>query len=180
GDLVHREHGGRKPGGGPEEIATGHPGPGGIGVHALADALTHMTSEEERGPLLFRGHRATRGPLVSLEVLEDIELHTLPPDRINGQTAVRPPTDTDPRVPPARVPPPSCPASSRRRATRTGRSTSAAPRRSQARFSRASSLSESERQARVARRWVDAGQRSEEHTSELQSLRHLVCRLLLE
>src|SRR5205814_9250489 len=26
----------------------------------------------------------------------------------------------------------------------------------------------------------DRGQRSEEHTSELQSLRHLVCRLLLE
>src|SRR5437899_9790429 len=26
----------------------------------------------------------------------------------------------------------------------------------------------------------DPGQRSEEHTSELQSLRHLVCRLLLE
>src|SRR5205814_8252803 len=26
----------------------------------------------------------------------------------------------------------------------------------------------------------DAGRRSEEHTSELQSLRHLVCRLLLE
>src|SRR5258705_5797887 len=30
---------------------------------------------------------------------------------------------------------------------------------------------------RVGRRWVV---RSEEHTSELQSLRHLVCRLLLE
>src|ERR1039458_10863812 len=33
-------------------------------------------------------------------------------------------------------------------------------------------------------RWTDAGlfddERSEEHTSELQSLRHLVCRLLLE
>src|SRR5436853_3648440 len=27
---------------------------------------------------------------------------------------------------------------------------------------------------------LDAGLRSEEHTSELQSLRHLVCRLLLE
>src|SRR5258705_9224428 len=27
---------------------------------------------------------------------------------------------------------------------------------------------------------VEQGQRSEEHTSELQSLRHLVCRLLLE
>jgi len=27
---------------------------------------------------------------------------------------------------------------------------------------------------------VDGGKRSEEHTSELQSLRHLVCRLLLE
>src|SRR5438045_5914164 len=27
---------------------------------------------------------------------------------------------------------------------------------------------------------IDAGARSEEHTSELQSLRHLVCRLLLE
>src|SRR5258705_10161730 len=27
---------------------------------------------------------------------------------------------------------------------------------------------------------ADAGMRSEEHTSELQSLRHLVCRLLLE
>src|SRR5437899_8735542 len=30
----------------------------------------------------------------------------------------------------------------------------------------------------LARRW--RGTRSEEHTSELQSLRHLVCRLLLE
>src|ERR1035441_9061508 len=28
--------------------------------------------------------------------------------------------------------------------------------------------------------WTNNGQRSEEHTSELQSLRHLVCRLLLE
>src|ERR1035441_10795190 len=35
---------------------------------------------------------------------------------------------------------------------------------------------------RVRQRTADAGvdQRSEEHTSELQSLRHLVCRLLLE
>src|SRR5205814_7421063 len=32
----------------------------------------------------------------------------------------------------------------------------------------------------VARRWDAALCRSEEHTSELQSLRHLVCRLLLE
>src|ERR1039458_6569248 len=29
-------------------------------------------------------------------------------------------------------------------------------------------------------RWTDDIERSEEHTSELQSLRHLVCRLLLE
>src|SRR5436853_1675046 len=29
-------------------------------------------------------------------------------------------------------------------------------------------------------RWLDQLRRSEEHTSELQSLRHLVCRLLLE
>src|SRR5262245_63685117 len=28
--------------------------------------------------------------------------------------------------------------------------------------------------------WADLSSRSEEHTSELQSLRHLVCRLLLE
>src|SRR5262245_64319950 len=33
--------------------------------------------------------------------------------------------------------------------------------------------------ARVARIGVKHGARSEEHTSELQSLRHLVCRLLL-
>src|SRR5262245_62517478 len=35
---------------------------------------------------------------------------------------------------------------------------------------------------RIAHKWRSAGQhlRSEEHTSELQSLRHLVCRLLLE
>src|SRR5437899_11876901 len=33
---------------------------------------------------------------------------------------------------------------------------------------------------RSARRRRNAGKRSEEHTSELQSLRHLVCRLLLE
>src|SRR5258705_9094968 len=31
-----------------------------------------------------------------------------------------------------------------------------------------------------ARANLDTGSRSEEHTSELQSLRHLVCRLLLE
>src|SRR5258705_4101788 len=31
-----------------------------------------------------------------------------------------------------------------------------------------------------ARQWVAVIVRSEEHTSELQSLRHLVCRLLLE
>src|SRR5215472_19385660 len=30
------------------------------------------------------------------------------------------------------------------------------------------------------KRWVKPPARSEEHTSELQSLRHLVCRLLLE
>src|SRR5687768_17920190 len=30
------------------------------------------------------------------------------------------------------------------------------------------------------RRWTAAGRRSEEHTSELQSRLHLVCRLLLE
>src|SRR5690625_5945764 len=33
---------------------------------------------------------------------------------------------------------------------------------------------------RTGMRVVDAGQRSEEHTSELQSRGHLVCRLLLE
>src|SRR5438045_9752572 len=33
---------------------------------------------------------------------------------------------------------------------------------------------------RAVRRGADHGARSEEHTSELQSLRHLVCRLLLE
>src|SRR5438045_8037462 len=33
---------------------------------------------------------------------------------------------------------------------------------------------------RVAPRALSARERSEEHTSELQSLRHLVCRLLLE
>src|SRR5438045_4864764 len=32
----------------------------------------------------------------------------------------------------------------------------------------------------IASRARDGGTRSEEHTSELQSLRHLVCRLLLE
>src|SRR5438045_4508616 len=31
-----------------------------------------------------------------------------------------------------------------------------------------------------SRRWSPVNTRSEEHTSELQSLRHLVCRLLLE
>src|SRR2546430_13389621 len=52
----------------------------------ISDPLAHVAREEERGPLLFGSHRATSGPLVSLEVLEDIELHTLPPDRIDGQT----------------------------------------------------------------------------------------------
>src|SRR5258705_9890649 len=46
------------------------------------------------------------------------------------------------------------------------------------------SLSPKEREARGCRLWtfvrVRARSRSEEHTSELQSLRHLVCRLLLE
>src|SRR5262245_64968010 len=37
-----------------------------------------------------------------------------------------------------------------------------------------------EREIRVAAQGVPRAQRSEEHTSELQSLRHLVCRLLLE
>src|SRR5437899_12092539 len=37
-----------------------------------------------------------------------------------------------------------------------------------------------EKGARRARRRRGDGARSEEHTSELQSLRHLVCRLLLE
>src|SRR2546425_7598634 len=32
----------------------------------------------------------------------------------------------------------------------------------------------------VTARWIDAPPRSEEHTSELQSLAYLVCRLLLE
>src|SRR5205814_4529386 len=36
------------------------------------------------------------------------------------------------------------------------------------------------RDARVVRKLLDGMDRSEEHTSELQSLRHLVCRLLLE
>src|SRR5262245_63477415 len=35
-------------------------------------------------------------------------------------------------------------------------------------------------QVRASRRATAMGTRSEEHTSELQSLRHLVCRLLLE
>src|SRR5438045_5045270 len=35
-------------------------------------------------------------------------------------------------------------------------------------------------QCRSAKPWPCACERSEEHTSELQSLRHLVCRLLLE
>src|SRR5258705_8991950 len=34
--------------------------------------------------------------------------------------------------------------------------------------------------ARPGGRWARESRRSEEHTSELQSLRHLVCRLLLE
>src|SRR5262245_64026271 len=34
--------------------------------------------------------------------------------------------------------------------------------------------------ARACRTWRTTPRRSEEHTSELQSLRHLVCRLLLE
>src|SRR5205814_4416056 len=38
----------------------------------------------------------------------------------------------------------------------------------------------SRRRASSAGRRPSAGSRSEEHTSELQSLRHLVCRLLLE
>src|SRR3712207_7882303 len=33
---------------------------------------------------------------------------------------------------------------------------------------------------RLERQWADAGIRSEEHTSELQSRQYLVCRLLLE
>src|ERR1035438_10852766 len=37
-----------------------------------------------------------------------------------------------------------------------------------------------EERGRVQEAWRDYVVRSEEHTSELQSLRHLVCRLLLE
>src|SRR5437899_9998275 len=36
------------------------------------------------------------------------------------------------------------------------------------------------RTSRSGSMWFNATHRSEEHTSELQSLRHLVCRLLLE
>src|SRR5205814_9570345 len=36
------------------------------------------------------------------------------------------------------------------------------------------------RRDRLQPRGIEGGLRSEEHTSELQSLRHLVCRLLLE
>src|SRR5262249_60321433 len=35
----------------------------------------HVAREEERGSLFFSGHRAAGGTLISLEVLEDIELH---------------------------------------------------------------------------------------------------------
>src|SRR2546422_7498262 len=37
-----------------------------------------------------------------------------------------------------------------------------------------------ERRGRVLKAWLQHGARSEEHTSELQSRLHLVCRLLLE
>src|SRR5258705_5201307 len=42
------------------------------------------------------------------------------------------------------------------------------------------SVEETVDQARCARLRIPSKPRSEEHTSELQSLRHLVCRLLLE
>src|SRR5262245_62376808 len=42
------------------------------------------------------------------------------------------------------------------------------------------SLHRSYSQFHRPRRWLQFNDRSEEHTSELQSLRHLVCRLLLE
>src|SRR5437899_9451612 len=41
-------------------------------------------------------------------------------------------------------------------------------------------LREAGKKTRHTRGYVDQVARSEEHTSELQSLRHLVCRLLLE
>src|SRR2546428_9504792 len=39
GDLVHRQHGGRKPRGSPEEIATGQPSLGGTGVDRKSTRL---------------------------------------------------------------------------------------------------------------------------------------------
>src|SRR5947199_7830625 len=41
-------------------------------------------------------------------------------------------------------------------------------------------VAQESREVRIGRGTRIAAQRSEEHTSELQSLRHLVCRLLLE
>src|SRR5436853_5715573 len=43
-----------------------------------------------------------------------------------------------------------------------------------------SSFSDSSISGHTQYAWRPSAQRSEEHTSELQSLRHLVCRLLLE
>ncbi len=101
GDLVHGQHGGREPGGGPEEIATRHPGLGGIDVHVLADLLAHVTREEERCPLRFGGHGAMSGALVSLEVLENIELHASPPDQTDRQVPQAPhPTPVSTRIVP--------------------------------------------------------------------------------
>src|SRR5262245_64683172 len=56
------------------------------------------------------------------------------------------------------------------------------PRASDGRCVHETHRSPDERRLRVHARWraPAAGSRSEEHTSELQSLRHLVCRLLLE
>src|SRR5262249_10491293 len=56
----------------------------------LADPLSHVTGEEERCSLFFGGHRPIRGPLIVLEVLEDIELHHLPPSvRVHGASVPR-------------------------------------------------------------------------------------------
>src|SRR5437899_5455556 len=54
------------------------------------------------------------------------------------------------------------------------------PRRTQAREQPRKQIGEAEKQGDRTRIPGDREIRSEEHTSELQSLRHLVCRLLLE
>ena len=90
GDLVGRQHGRREPRRGADEVPPRQAAAGGTGVDAFTDPLSHVAGQEEPRALLLRRHGALGGSLVSLEVLEDVELHGVPPEASAAPTARSP------------------------------------------------------------------------------------------